>query len=66
MWKNKLRLAEGVSPKRATIYRLYVCAVQIVLVSIIICLQIGFCIVKERILQLNPFYGLNGPATRKD
>ena len=26
MWKNKLRLAEGVSPKRALSNRLYVCA----------------------------------------
>jgi len=66
MW-NKLRPAEKVYHRKEHYLWMYVCAVQIVLVPMIMMTSNRFfAVVQERSLQLNPFYGLEGTATRRD
>jgi hypothetical protein len=66
MW-NKLRPAEKVYHRKEHYLWMYVCAVQIVLVPMIMMTSNRFfAVVQERSLQLNPFYGLKGTAPRRD
>ena len=66
MW-NKLRLAEKVYHRKERYLWMNVCAAQIVLVPMIMMTSNRFfAVVQERSLQLNPFYGLKGTATRRD